>query len=95
MGAELDLNNCFDENIRDDEFLFSESYGRFIIETDTNDHDTILKLAKKYDVNVKKIGVLISNPEIIVKGLRNNDIKLDVQKLKENFDSTIPNLMEI
>ncbi|TKJ24303.1 MAG: phosphoribosylformylglycinamidine synthase II [Promethearchaeota archaeon Loki_b32] len=95
LGAELDLNNCFDENIRDDEFLFSESYGRFIIETDTNDHDTILKLAKKYDVNVKKIGVLISNPEIIVKGLRNNDIKLDVQKLKENFDSTIPNLMEI
>ncbi|MCK4780541.1 MAG: hypothetical protein KAT57_10155, partial [Candidatus Lokiarchaeota archaeon] len=95
MGAELDLKNCFDEKMRDDEFLFSESYGRFIIETDPNDHDTILKLAKKYDINVKKIGVLISNPEIIVKGLRNNDIKLDVQKLKENFDSTIPNLMEI
>ncbi len=95
LGAELDLNNCFDEKMRDDEFLFSESYGRFIIETDPNDHDTILNLAKKYDVNVKKIGVLISNPEIIVKGLRNNDIKLDVQKLKENFDSTIPNLMEI
>ena len=95
LGAELDLKNCFDEKIQDDEFLFSESYGRFIIETDPNDHDTILNLAKKYDINVKKIGVLISNPEIIVKGLRNNDIKLDVQKLKENFDSTIPNLMEI
>ncbi len=95
LGAELDLKNCFDEKMRDDEFLFSESYGRFIIETDPKDYNTVLKLAKKYDVYVKKIGVLISNPEIIVKGLRNNNIKLDVQKLKENFDSTIPNLMEI
>ncbi|MFX1363988.1 MAG: phosphoribosylformylglycinamidine synthase subunit PurL [Promethearchaeota archaeon] len=95
LGAELNLKNCFDEELRDDECLFSESYGRFIIETDPNDYDKILKLAEKYNVNIKKIGVLNSNPKIIIKGLRTKDINLEVQKLRENFESTIPNLMEI
>jgi len=95
LGAELDLTNHYDENLRHDEFLFSESYGRFVIETDPNDYDKILKLAEKYQVNIKKLGVISSNPVIKVKGLRNNNIQLNIQKLKENFDSTIPNLMEI
>ncbi len=95
LGAELDLKNCFDDHLRDDEFLFSESYGRFIIETKPNDYDKVLKLAEKHNVNIKKIGVLNSTPKIIIKGLRTKDIYLDIQKLRENFESTIPNLMEI
>ena len=95
LGAKLDLKNCFDDQLRDNEFLFSESYGRFIIETEPNDYDKILKMSKKYNVNIKKIGVLNSNPEIKIKGLRTNDIILEVQKLREGFNSTIPNLMEI
>jgi len=85
LGANLDLTNCFDGKLRDDEFLFSESNGRFIIETDPKDYGEIMNLANSYGVALKKIGVLIPQPEIIIRGL----------KKKENFDSTIPNLMEI
>ena len=95
LGAELDLSHIIKENLRDDELLFSESYGRFIVETDPKDHDNIQKLAQKYNIDAKKIGVLISNPKIKIRGLGNKDLILDVQKLKENYDSTIPNLMEI
>ncbi|MCK4479935.1 MAG: hypothetical protein KAV01_05370, partial [Candidatus Lokiarchaeota archaeon] len=95
LGAELDLSHIIKENLRDDQLLFSESYGRFIVETDPKDYDNIQKLAQKYSVDAKKIGVLISNPKIKIRGLGNKDLILDVQKLKENYDSTIPNLMEI
>ncbi|MFX0104956.1 MAG: phosphoribosylformylglycinamidine synthase subunit PurL [Candidatus Hodarchaeota archaeon] len=95
LGADLDLTNCIHENVRDDEFLFSESIGRFIIETDPKDYDKVLEIANKYGVTIKKIGVLISNPEIKIRGIKNKDFRLDIRKLKEKFETTIPNLMEI
>jgi len=95
LGANLDLTNCFDGKLRDDEFLFSESNGRFIIETDPKDYGEIMNLANSYGVALKKIGVLIPQPEIIIRGLKKKDFRLTLPKLKENFDSTIPNLMEI
>ncbi len=95
FGANLDFTNCFDDKLRDDEFFFSESNGRFIIETDPKDYNEIMNLANNYKVDLKKIGVLIPQPEIRVRGLKNKDFKLTIPKLKEYFDSTIPNLMEI
>jgi len=95
LGANLDLTNCFDENLRDDEILFSESVGRFIIETEPANHDKIIDLAKKLNVTVKKLGNINSSSEISIKGLKNGDVKLDVTKMKDLYDSTIPNLMEI
>ena len=95
LGVDLNLADCYDGELRDDEFLFSESVGRFIIETNPEDHDTIIELSKQFDVNAKKIGVLISSPEIHIRGLRSEDLKLDVVKMKKFYDSTIPNLMEI
>ncbi|MFW9902109.1 MAG: phosphoribosylformylglycinamidine synthase subunit PurL [Candidatus Thorarchaeota archaeon] len=95
VGAELDLTNCFDKTLRDDELLFSESYGRFIIEVQPKDVEKILEIARKHRVNIKKIGEIISKPEISIRGLDYGEIKLDVSKLKKKFDSTIPGLMEI
>ncbi len=95
LGAELKLKGCYNENLRDDEFLFSESVGRFIIETDPKDYKIVIKKAEKFGVDLKKIGVLIPKPEMIIKGLKLKDLKLDVKKLKNLYDSTIPNLMEI
>ncbi len=95
MGANLDFTNCNVNNLRDDVFLFSESAGRFIIETDPTNHDLILELANRTSAPIKKIGVLTSNPEINIKGFKTNDIRLDVKKMKNLYDSTIPNLMEI
>ncbi|MBY8987194.1 MAG: phosphoribosylformylglycinamidine synthase subunit PurL [Candidatus Lokiarchaeota archaeon] len=94
LGAEIDLSAYNINNLRDDELLFSETVGRFIIETNPKDYNKILDLAEKFDVSVKKIGVLSSIPEIDIKGL-NQDVKLNINKMKEFYDSTIPDLMEI
>ncbi|MFX1316446.1 MAG: phosphoribosylformylglycinamidine synthase subunit PurL [Promethearchaeota archaeon] len=95
LGADLNLKGCYADNLRDDEFLFSESVGRFIIETEPKNHDLIIKKAEKFGVNIKKVGVLIPKPEIIIKGLNSKDLKLDIKHLKKLYDSTIPNLMEV
>ena len=57
LGVDLNLKGCYDDNLRDDHFLFSESVGRFIIETEPKNHDLIIKKAEKFGVNIKKIGV--------------------------------------
>ena len=64
LGAELDLTDCFDKILRDDEVLFSESYGRFIIETPPNSVNKILEIANKHRANIIKIGTLTPKPEI-------------------------------
>jgi len=94
IGADMDLTGYNIKKLRDDELLFSETVGRFIIETNSKDYDRILGLAEKFKVTVKKIGSLTSKPEINIKGL-NQKIKLNINKMKEFYDSTIPNLMEI
>jgi phosphoribosylformylglycinamidine synthase II len=95
LGANLDLNGINVNNLRDDELLFSESAGRFIIETDPNNNDMITELANKYGVFAQKIGVVDKKPHIQINGLTVGAIDLDVHKLKNLYESTIPNLMEI
>ncbi|MFX1572902.1 MAG: phosphoribosylformylglycinamidine synthase subunit PurL [Promethearchaeota archaeon] len=95
LGANLDLLNCFSEDLRDDEFLFSESVGRFIIETDPKDYDAIMEISKKYEIVLNKIGNVTATPEISIKGLKSNSLKLNVFKMRDSWVDTIPNLMEI
>jgi phosphoribosylformylglycinamidine synthase II len=95
LGANLNLEDCYNQKLRDDEFLFSESVGRFIIETDPNDYDIIIKKAEKYNITIQKLGVIISKPKIIIKGLKSKEMELDLKSMKLLYGSTIPNLMEI
>ncbi len=95
LGANLDFTNCYDKKLRDDEFLFSETVGRFVIETNPKDHDLIVDLATQFKIDIKKIGILISKPEIIISGIKSKQFKLDLVKIKRLYDSTIPNLMDI
>jgi len=94
-GADINLSHLNKENLRDDELLFSESVGRFIIETDPDNNDTIMKIAEKFRVCALKIGTVTKNTSIHINGLESGMIDLDVRKLKDSYDSTIPNLMEI
>lgn len=94
-GATLDLGNLFKDNITEEELLYSESVGRFIIEINPKDFQNTNAIANKYDVPLYKIGKIEREPKINIQGLRTGDIHLDVQKLKKDYDSVIPNLMEI
>ncbi len=95
LGANLDFKEINDEKMRIDEFLFSESVGRFILETESKDYTVIMNLAKKNNVNIDKIGILISEPKINIKGLITNDFSLDVEEMEKLYRFTVPNLMEI
>ncbi|MFW9784587.1 MAG: AIR synthase-related protein, partial [Candidatus Heimdallarchaeota archaeon] len=95
LGLEMNLDEYNTHKLRDDELLFSESAGRFVIETNPENYQKVLKLALKFGVFVKKIGTLIKDPIIKVTGLKVGNLALDVLKMKELYDSTIPNLMEI
>ncbi len=95
LGAMLDLKGCFNEKLRDDELIFSESVGRFALETNPKDREKIFAIGQKFAVSLKKIGSIQSKQEIAVKGLKNKSFQLDLVKMKKLYDSTIPNLMEL
>ena len=95
LGADLDLSSYNTNGLRDDELLFSETVGRFVIETESKNLNDIQILATKDKVKVTKLGVILNQPKIMIKGLENQDISLDIDKLKDLYDSTIPNLMDI
>ncbi|MFX1377087.1 MAG: phosphoribosylformylglycinamidine synthase subunit PurL [Promethearchaeota archaeon] len=95
IGADLDFTSCYNAKLRDDEFLFSESVGRFVIETNPKDHDIIINLSKQFKIDINKVGTLISKPEIIIHGIKSKELNLDLTKLKSLYDSTIPSLMDI
>jgi phosphoribosylformylglycinamidine synthase len=95
LGADLSLAEYNNNDLRDDELLFSESVGRFIIETDPQNYDNIIDLSKKYNIKVKKIGKIISNGKITIKGLNDEPIELDLTEMKNLYDSMLPDLMEI
>ena len=94
LGAKINLTNCYNNTLRDDELLFSESNGRFIIETDPRNHNKILEISKKHGVTAKKIGNLINEPKIYIQGLRTPSFEFNVINLKDKYESTIPNLMD-
>ena len=94
LGADIDISSYNINNLRDDELLFSETVGRFVIETSPKDYDKILDIAEKYSVSIRKLGVLTNKPQINIIGL-NQGINLNINNMKELYDSTIPNLMEI
>jgi phosphoribosylformylglycinamidine synthase len=93
FGAELDLTEYNSGDLKEDQLLFSETVGRFIIETDPNDYHVINKVAEKYGISVKKLGFITDNPDINIKS-KDTIINLDVKKMKVLYDSTIPNLMD-
>lgn len=92
LGAKVDFT---DTKLRDDEFLFSESVGRFVIEINPKNYNQIINIAKQFEVEIKKIGTITSTPEIIISMPESKPVNLDLIKMKNLFDSTIPNLMDV
>ncbi len=95
FGANLELDKIYDKKMRIDEFLFSESNGRFIIEVESNTTKKIIDLAENLKVEIYKIGSIISDPKINVTGLDDKDFTMDVFELEILYKNSIPNLMNI
>ena len=95
FGADINLGEYNVYDLRDDELLFSESVGRFIIEVEPSNKEKVLGYAKKLGVSLTKIGEITEKSFIKITGLKSKDIELDVKKLNNNYKSTIPHLMEL
>jgi phosphoribosylformylglycinamidine synthase len=95
LGASLDLSECAHDELTDEELLFSESFGRFIIEVESKNVDSVKELAAKHGVPIAHLGTLNTDSKITIKGLESQDLNLDIPKMKELYDSTIPDFMEI
>jgi phosphoribosylformylglycinamidine synthase len=94
-GATLHLDILTKENLNEHELLYSESVGRFIIEVDPNNLDKLQSLANNLEVPMYLLGHITTEPKIKIAGLSSGEIILDIKEMKEKYDSTIPNLMEI
>ncbi|TXT64830.1 MAG: Phosphoribosylformylglycinamidine synthase subunit PurL [Promethearchaeota archaeon] len=94
-GAALDLDILTKENLNEFELLYSESVGRFIIEVDPKNLEEIQSLANKLEVPIYRLGHITSEPKIKIAGFSSGEIILNIKEIKEKYDSTIPNLMEI
>ncbi|MBD3212761.1 MAG: phosphoribosylformylglycinamidine synthase subunit PurL [Candidatus Lokiarchaeota archaeon] len=94
-GATLHLDILTKENLNEHELLYSESVGRFIIEVDPNNLDKLQSLANNLEVPMSLLGHITTEPKIKIAGLSSGEIILDIKEMKEKYDSTIPNLMEI
>ncbi|MBY9007404.1 MAG: phosphoribosylformylglycinamidine synthase subunit PurL [Candidatus Lokiarchaeota archaeon] len=95
LGANLQFNETYNSKMRVDEFLFSESVGRFILETESKNKKEIIELAKSFNISVNQIGMVISKSKINISGLNINDFTMDVFELENLHKNTIPNLMDI
>lgn len=72
----LDLNRIKPKNLTNEEFLFSEDQGNYIITINPDKKKEILELAKENNIKITKISDVISNNIII------NKEKLSYQELK-------------
>jgi phosphoribosylformylglycinamidine synthase II len=95
LGADLNLSSISRGDLRDDELLFSESVGRFIIETDPDNYETIMSIAKNFGICALKVGTVNKKAYLKINGLKSGELNLDINRLKTLYNSTIPNLMEI
>jgi phosphoribosylformylglycinamidine (FGAM) synthase-like enzyme len=92
LTFDLDLNHIKPKNLTNEEFLFSEDQGNYIIATNPRKKDSILKLAEENNVKITKISNVISDNIII------NGEELSYKKLKtinDNvFDSKFCNSLQ-
>jgi phosphoribosylformylglycinamidine synthase len=95
LGVTINTKDYNRTNLSDDELLFSESVGRFIIEISPKDHDKVIELAKRFGVYVQKLGTITDIPEIHISGIQEKNLMLDLNKMKNLYNSTIPNMMDI
>lgn len=87
-----DFTGCeinYDYNFRKDFDLFSESQSRVIISAESKNEKDILNIAKKFNVQISKIGKTGGKDFII-----NNDIKLNVEKLSDAYYLSLHKIME-
>jgi len=86
LGAEFH----FSEKIRDDELLFSETQSVIITSIDEDALLDLERICSSYSVPTKTIGTVNDSGRLKI----NEEIDIEVDKLRKAYKETIPNIME-
>lgn len=89
FGASISLN----EDMRDDFLLFGECHGRVVLEAPAVNTAKLMKLAEKYDINCKKIGVT-GGSSLIIKNNGKEILSKNVDEIFEIHRGTIRKWMD-
>jgi len=85
IGAEIH----FSEKIRNDELLFSETQSVIIVTIDDDKLLEIEKISSRYSVPCTTVGKVTDDGRLKI----NNEIDIEVEKLRKAYTETIPNIM--
>jgi phosphoribosylformylglycinamidine synthase len=88
IGCELE----FDENVRNDLLLFSESQGRMIVEVKRDDIDKVVNLLKRHSLTYNIAGKTIGNA-IVVKNRGRKILNVNVLAAKYVYENAIAGKM--
>jgi len=84
LGLDIDLNKVPAEGFLNiDEIMFSESYGRYLLEIRRESIDKVINMAKTIDIPFNIIGAVSNNPII---RLKYSDVELSIE-LDEAIES--------
>ena len=90
LGIKISLNNISVQVSRNDFALFSESQGRILITINPKNKKEFEKTMKGNQI--KQIGQVISNQQLIIKGLKNEVIvNLNLEQIEKSYKSTFKN----
>ncbi len=93
LGAEVDLEKLPSQGIsRNDELLFSESYGRFLLTASKSDASDVLQIAHRSHTPAQIIGTTTKDSVTFKKGNRTL-AESSIQELKKQWSQSIPKLM--
>jgi phosphoribosylformylglycinamidine synthase len=89
LGAVVDgLELIRHSELRDDALYFGESQSRVIISVNAGKKESVIKLAMQYDLPILPLG------KVFGKELMMDKLQISVEKMKQAFNSAIPNIME-
>lgn len=84
IGVAIDLKKCSDQDLRDDQKLFSET-GGFVCEIQPKNEQKFLALCKKYGITPFLIGKTTTTPKLTFKNGSKNLISLDLKKAADRW----------
>lgn len=91
LGVNVNVRKVpVDTPMRMDEVLFSETYGRFILECDSGHVDRVLKICVRNEVPASVIGKTRSTPEFVIKDGNEPLMRLPVDRMNNVWRRSIP-----
>ncbi len=90
----LGVSASIDDDLRPAAAFFGESQGRILVSCDAGRTAEVLRIAERYHVPARKIGVVVPESDGFSMTARNGKISVDLTQIAEAYFTAIPSLMD-